>query len=53
MFLTSSAAFQVMNVNPCISTVSVAAAEGREEGKSQFFPSSEIQWMQKLREEQR
>lgn len=30
MFLTSLAAFQMMNVNPCISTVSVAAAEERE-----------------------
>lgn len=31
MFLTSLAAFQIMNVNPCISTVAVAAAEEREE----------------------
>lgn len=34
MFLTSLAAFQMMNVNPCISTVSVAAAEEREEIRS-------------------
>lgn len=34
MFLTSLAAFQMMNVNPCISTVSVAAAEGTEETRS-------------------
>lgn len=34
MFLTSLAAFQMMNVNPCISTVSVAAAEGTEEIRS-------------------
>lgn len=34
MFLASLAAFQVMNVNPCISTVSVAAAEGRGEIRS-------------------
>lgn len=34
MFLTSLAAFQMMNVNPCISTVSVAAAEEREELRS-------------------
>lgn len=57
MFLTCLAAFQMMNVNPCISTVSVSA-EGGEEIRSWkakmslFFPSSEVQWVQKLREEQ-
>lgn len=34
MFLTSLAAFQMMNVNPCISTVLVAVAEEREEIRS-------------------